>query len=292
MNTDSIIKVSILTENIDIDNLINEDINFEKSNSIITTTTKIVIDKTNKTLDNNPIYNPPIYNPPIYNPPIYNPISKPHNIINSILDLYRKYGNNIVSQHKTKIGFNTELINKSLLQYSIDCVINTCNSHDIIFYNDNDKNLINTIAFLSNRGFVLWNAKNADVNIIYDIPHNIIANPYKLASVNLQNIGMPDTICHLVENILEIKIYNSRKAQIAGLCDYYDNQLECVKTLIDFNDLGYNANNFKDIENIENFKLLMVIDKCMSGNVGNCRENEIDLYLDRFIKSKMIGIMV
>jgi hypothetical protein len=292
MNTDSIIKVSILTENIDIDNLINEDINFEKSNSIITTTTKIVIDKTNKTLDNNPIYNPPIYNPPIYNPPIYNPISKPHNIINSILDLYRKYGNNIVSQHKTKIGFNTELINKSLLQYSIYCDIKTCNSHDIIFYNDNDKNLINTIAFLSNRGFVLWNAKNADVNIIYDIPHNIIANPYKLASVNLQNIGMPDTICHLVENILEIKIYNSRKAQIAGLCDYYDNQLECVKTLIDFNDLGYNANNFKDIENIENFKLLMVIDKCMSGNVGNCRENEIDLYLDRFIKSKMIGIMV
>lgn len=286
MNTDSIIKVSVLPENIDIDNLINEDINFDKINSIITTTTNIIIDKTNKTLDNNPIYNQPISNP-ISNPPI----SNPHKISNSILDLYRKYGNNIVSQHNINIGFQKEPINKSLLQYSIDCVINTCNSHDIIFYNDNDRNLITTIAFLSNLGFVLWNAKNANANMIYDIPHNIIANPYKLASVNLQNIGVPYTICHLVEHILEIKIYNSRKAQIAGMSNYYDNQLGCVKTLIDYNDLGYNANNFKDIEKLENFELLATIDKCMSEQVPTCRENEIDLYLNRFIKSKLISVI-
>jgi hypothetical protein len=182
-----------------------------------------------------------------------------------------------MSQHKTKIGFNTELIHKTLLQYSIECVLNTCNSHDIIFYNDNDRNLISTIAFLSNLGFVLLNANKNE-----GVPNNIIANPYKLASVYLKNIGMPDTICYLVEHILEIKIYNSRNAIIAGMSDYYNNQLECVKTVIDSNDLGYNADNFKDIEKIENFELLMAIDKCMSEHVATCRENEIDLYLYGF----------
>jgi len=291
MNTESIIKVSILTQHIDVNILINEDLDFDESDNLlphyteiinsITTTTieiakEITIDKTNKTLDNNQFSNQ-----------FSNPISNTHKIINSILELYRKYGNTIVSQHKTKIGFNTELIYKSLLQYSLECVLNTCNSHDIIFYNDNDRNLISTIAFLSNLGFVLLNAnKNKDV------PDNIIANPYKLASVYLKNIGMPDTICHLVEHILEIKIYNSRNAIIVGMSDYYNNQLEYVKTAIDNNDLGYNADNFKDIEKLENFELLMAIDKCMSVNVATCRENEIDLYLYGFIKPKIIGVMV
>jgi len=286
MNTESIIKVSILTQHIDVNILINEDLDFDESDNLlphyteiinsITTTTieiakEITIDKTNKTLDNNQFSNP---------------ISNTHKIINNILELYRKYGNTIVSQHKTKIGFNTELIYKSLLQYSLECVLNTCNSHDIIFYNDNDRNLISTIAFLSNLGFVLLNANKNE-----GVPDNIIANPYKLASLYLKNIGMPDTICYLVEHILEIKIYNSRKAIIAGMSDYYNNQLECVKTLIDYNDLGYNANNFKDIEKLENFELLATIDKCMSEQVPTCRENEIDLYLNRFIKSKLISVI-
>jgi hypothetical protein len=306
MNTESIIKVSILTQHIDVNILINEDLDFDESDNLlphyteiinsITTTTieiakEITMDKTNKTLDNNQFSNQ-----------FSNPISNTHKIINSILELYRKYGNTIVSQHKTKIGLNTELIYKSLLQYSLECVLNTCNSHDIIFYNDNDRNLISTIAFLSNLGFILLNAnKNKDVQ------YNIIANPYKLASVYLKNIGMPDTICYLVEHILEIKIYNSRKANNtsvsagvnagvnASMSDYYYNQLECVKTVIDSNDLGndleYNADNFKDIEKLENFELLMAIDKCMSEHVGHCRENEIDLYLYGFIKPKMIGVM-
>ena len=298
MNTDPIIKVSILTQNIDIniDNIINEDLDFDESDnllphcteisySITTTSIEISIDKINKTLDNNQISNP---------------ISNTHKIIYSILELYRKYGNTIVSHHKTKIGFNTELICKSLLQYSIECVLNTCNSHDIIFYNDNDRNLISTVAFLSNLGFVLLNAnKNESTETnSYGVPNNIIANPYKLASTYLKNIGMPDKLCYLVEHILEIKIYNSRKANNAGVSasvsasvsDYYNNQLECVKTVIDSNDLGYNADNFKDIEKIENFELLMAIDKCMSEHVGHCRENEIDLYLYGFIKPKMVGV--
>jgi hypothetical protein len=125
----------------------------------------------------------------------------------------------------------------------------------------------------------------------YGVPDNCISNPYKLASAYLKNIGMPDTICNLVEHILEIKIYNSRKAINEGVSTYYDNQLECVKALIDSNNLGYDADNFKDIEKIENFELLVAIDKMMQNHVGNCRENEIDLYLNGFIKPKMIGVM-
>jgi len=290
MNTESIIKVSILTQNIDFEILINEDLDFDKSDNLLPhcaeitdsiTTTEIQL---NITLDNKQISNS------ISNS-ISNPISNTHKITNSVLELFRTYGNIIVSQHKIKIEFNNiVLIHKSLIQYSIECSINTCNCYDIIFYNDNDRNLISTVAFLSNLGFVLLNAKYFE-GIPDNIPNNLIANPYKLASVYLKNIGMSDRICHLVEHILEIKIYNSRKAINAGSSQYYDNQLECIKTVIDCNDLGYNADNFKDIEKIENFELLLAIDKYMQNHNGQCRENEIDLYLDRFIKPKMISIM-
>jgi hypothetical protein len=56
--------------------------------------------------------------------------------------------------------------------------------------------------------------------------------------------------------------------------------------------LRYDADNFKDIEKIENFELLLAIDKMMQNHVGNCRENEIDLYLNGFIKPKIVCIMV
>jgi hypothetical protein len=157
------------------------------------------------------------------------------------------------------------------------------------------------VAFLSNLGFVLLNTNKNESSETdsYGVPDNVCENPYKLASAYLKNIGMPDTICHLVKHILEIKIYNSRKANIidvdarvsANVSTYYDNQLECVKALIDSNNLGYDADNFKDIEKIENFELLLAIDKMMQNHVGNCRENEIDLYLTGFIKPKMIGVI-
>lgn len=317
-NTSPIIKVGLLTQNIDIESLINEEVEFdadvsdnlpssiEVKDSISITTAKIdmdmdmdidiamATDKQNSYLDNN------------RTPNVF---STHHNIISCILELYKKYGKTIIDKHYNNTLFNRELISKSLTQYSIGCAINTCNSRDIIFYNDSNRNLITVVAFLSNLGFVLLNAKNVEPNPslldgmcvnphnyealwTHDVPNNVCANPYKLASAYLKNIGMPDTICNLVEHILEIKIYNSRKAISAGVSSYYDNQLECVKALIDSNNLGYDADNFKNIEKIENFELLVAIDKCMSEYVGNCRENEIDLYLHVFIKPKMISVMV
>lgn len=328
-NTSPIIKVGLITKNIDIESLINEDVEFvvdvnadvnadvdvsdnlqpniEVNNNILITTSEIkidmvmvmdmatdknnIIDITKSSLDNKKLSNE------ISNQ-ISNQIPTHRKIISSILELYKKYGNTIIDKHYNNTLFNRELVSKSLTQYSIGCAINTCNSREIIFYNDGNRNLITVVAFLSNLGFVLLNTNKNESSETdsYGVPDNGCENPYKLASSYLKNIGMPDTICNLVEHILEIKIYNYRKAINVGvsasMTTYYDNQLECVRALIDSNNLGYDADNFKDIEKIENFELLMAIDKCMHEHVGNCRENEIDLYLNGFIKPKMVGVMV
>lgn len=295
-NTSPIIKVGLLTQNIDIESLINEDVEFdvEERNEKPNTDKKDITDTTditNSSLDNKKLSNDipnDIPNQISSQIPIHN------KIISSILELYRKYGTTIIDKHYNNTLFNRELVSKSLTQYSIGCAINTCNSREIIFYNDSDRNLITIVAFLSNLGFVLLNTNNNESSETnsYGVPDNCISNPYKLASAYLKNIGMPDTICNLVEHILEIKIYNSRMTINAGVSTYYDNQLECVKALIDSNDLRYDADNFKDIEKIENFELLLAIDKMMQNHVGNCRENEIDLYLNGFIKPKIVCIMV
>ena len=295
-NTSPIIKVGLLTQNIDIESLINEDVEFdvEERNEKPNTDKKDITDTTditNSSLDNKKLSNDipnDIPNQISSQIPIHN------KIISSILELYRKYGTTIIDKHYNNTLFNRELVSKSLTQYSIGCAINTCNSREIIFYNDSDRNLITIVAFLSNLGFVLLNTNNNESSETnsYGVPDNCISNPYKLASAYLKNIGMPDTICNLVEHILEIKIYNSRMTINAGVSTYYDNQLECVKALIDSNDLRYDADNFKDIEKIENFELLLAIDKMMQNHVGNCRENEIDLYLTGFIKPKIVCIMV
>ena len=319
-NTSPIIKVGLITQNIDVDSLINEYVEFvvdgnadvdvsdnlqpniEVNDNISITAAEIeididmdmdmatyknnIIDITKSSLDNKQLPSQIPNQTP-------NAISTYRKIISSILELYRKYGTTIIDKHYNNTLFNRELVSKSLTQYSIGCAINTCNSREIIFYNDSNRNLITVVAFLSNLGFVLLNTNKNESSETdsYCVPDNVCENPYKLASAYLKNIGMPDTICNLVEHILEIKIYNSRKAISAGVSSYYDNQLECVKALIDSNNLGYDADNFKDIEKIENFELLMAIDKCMHEHVGNCRENEIDLYLNGFIKPNMIGVM-
>jgi hypothetical protein len=253
-NTSPIIKVGLLTQNIDIESLINEDVEFdvEERNEKPNTDKKDITDTTditNSSLDNKKLSNDipnDIPNQISSQIPIHN------KIISSILELYRKYGTTIIDKHYNNTLFNRELVSKSLTQYSIGCAINTCNSREIIFYNDSDRNLITIVAFLSNLGFVLLNTNNNESSETnsYGVPDNCISNPYKLASAYLKNIGMPDTICNLVEHILEIKIYNSRKAINEGVSTYYDNQLECVKALIDSNDLRYDADNFKDIEKI------------------------------------------
>lgn len=304
LNTETIIKVYIPNQTIDIEKLIIEenldlceDDNTLPVNMNMDANESIMINKTDKKTDKqtNAIDNKNISNQinQIYKQPTNEKLSNHSKIVKSILELYKKYGTNILSQHNIKIGFYTEIITQSLLQYSIDCAINTCNSHDIIFYNDSNRNLFIIVAFLSNLGFILLNAKHIEPNtsLLDDISDCCILNPYKLASQYLKNIGMPYIVCHLVEYFLEIKIYNSRRAINSGISEYYDNQLDCVKTLIYSNDLGYNSDNFKSIENIENFDLITMIDKCMQNSKGNCRENEIDLYLNGFIKPKMISVM-
>ena len=72
---------------------------------------------------------------------------------------------------KTYKHYKTD--NKSLLKYSIECMLNSSNSTDIIFYNIYIQDLICVISFLSNLGYILSND-------IMDTD-NIANNPFMLA---------------------------------------------------------------------------------------------------------------
>lgn len=289
ISTESIIKVSILAQKIDVKILINDDLDFDEGDNlspknriidknITTTEINVFID----TFDKYP------YNKELME--ISNQIKNKYKTVENILDLYRKYGYIIINNKELM----KEISSVSLIQYSINCVINSCNSNEIIFYNNSDRNLIITVAFLSNLGFMLLNVNKTN-NILldnvdlcsYGVATNIIENPYKLASIYLKNIGVKDKVCNLIEYILEIKIYNCIKEKLNGIKKYYNNQVDYIRKLIDTNNLGYDIDNFKDIEKLENFKFMEVIDKCMCQNIGNCKENEINLYLNEFIKPKL-----
>jgi hypothetical protein len=180
-------------------------------------------------------------------------------IVDDILELYIKHGQNKVSEYTVRTVFFTDTYPKTLLQYSIDCALNVVNSRDIIFYHDKIRDLFCAIAFLSNLGLILGggNAWCSDS-----------------ASKYLRENGWPELICKLVDNVFPIMAYHSS-----------NDNIKCIQEIID----GLREN--ENIDTLEYKELSLVIHKCMQTKVCNTREQETECYLYEYIRQNLINVL-
>jgi len=216
--------------------------------------------------------------------------------INNIQTYYNNYYNNTdeyddlkqLSTHtikttkllKTAKLFKTD--NKSLLKYSIECALNSSNSTDIIFYNIYIQDLICVISFLSNLGYILSN-DIMDTDNIANNPYN----PFMLAYTYLLDLGVSPTICELIKNLLYINIDNYKNNNILN---YNNIQIKSLEQLKNIEPPKYNNNN-NDNDNNNNDELLNIIHNCMNTRLMNIYENDINLYLNGYVKHKLITVL-
>ena len=218
-----------------------------------------------------------------------------NNEINNIQTYYNNYYNNTdeyddlkqLSTHtikplkplKTYKHYKTD--NKSLLKYSIECMLNSSNSTDIIFYNIYIQDLICVISFLSNLGYILSkNIMDTDNN-----PYNPY-NPFMLAYTYLLDLGVSPTICDLIKNLLYINIDNYKNNNILNYNNIQIKSLEQLKNIEppEYNNIDNNNNN-------DNDELLNIIHNCMNTRLMNIYENDINLYLNGYVKHKLITVL-
>ena len=224
---------------------------------------------------------------------------------NNIQTYYNNYYNNTdeyddlkqLSTHTiktTKLLKTAKLLktdNKSLLKYSIECMLNSSNSTDIIFYNIYIQDLICVISFLSNLGYILSN-DIMDTDNIANNPCNPY-NPFMLAYTYLLDLGVSPTICELINNLLYINIDNYKNNNILNYNNIQIKSLEQLKNIEhpEYNNDNNNNNNNNNNDNNDNYELLNIIHNCMNTRLMNIYEHDINLYLNGYVKHKLIKVL-
>jgi hypothetical protein len=191
-----------------------------------------------------------------------NTINKHKQMVDTILELYTNNGIHNVDTYTIKKAFEIETFNKTLLQYSIDCVLNVVNSRDIIFYHDKIRALISGVAFLSNLGLILGNGT------------------YINCSDYLRMNEWPELIIKLVNNVYPIMKLHSSKDNI-----------KCIQTIIDTMDKIDTMDTLDTNGILEYREIGDVIYNCMQTKICNIRKNETEIYLYEYIRPILITIL-